>query len=56
MHADRILFLEDGRIIEQGSHEELLKLGGRYRDLHELQMRPSAEMLPQKVTEKADIQ
>ncbi|MCL4154301.1 UNVERIFIED_CONTAM: hypothetical protein GTU68_066739 [Idotea baltica] len=52
MHADRILFLEDGRIIEQGSHEELLKLGGRYSDLHELQMRPNAEML----AERVDIQ
>ncbi|WP_306263037.1 ABC transporter ATP-binding protein [Pararhizobium sp. IMCC21322] len=52
MHADRILFLEEGRIIEQGSHEELLKLGGRYSDLHELQMRPNAEML----AEKVDIQ
>lgn len=49
MHADRILFLEDGRIIEQGSHEELLKLGGRYFDLHELQMRPNAEILAEKV-------
>ncbi len=49
MHADRILFLEYGRIVEQGSHEELLKLGGRYSDLHELQMRPDAEMLAAKV-------
>lgn len=49
MHADRILFLEEGRIIEQGSHEELLKLGGRYSDLHELQMRPNAEILADKV-------
>ena len=48
MHADRILFLEEGRIIEHGSHEELLKLGGRYCDLHELQMRPNAEMLAEK--------
>ena len=48
MHADRILFLEHGQIVEQGSHEELLKLGGRYCDLHELQMRPSAEMLAKK--------
>ena len=49
MHADRILFLERGRIVEQGSHEELLKLGGRYSDLHALQMRPNAEMLAEKV-------
>ena len=48
MHADRILFLEHGRIVEQGSHDELLKLGGRYSDLHELQMRPTAEMLAEK--------
>ncbi len=48
MHADRILFLEHGRIVEQGSHEELLKLRGRYSDLHNLQMRPSAEMLTKK--------
>jgi ATP-binding cassette subfamily B protein len=45
MHADRILFIENGRIVEQGSHDELLKLGGRYSDLHELQMRPSADIL-----------
>lgn len=45
MHADRILFLEQGRIVEQGSHADLLKLGGRYSDLHDLQMRPGADML-----------
>ncbi len=50
MHADRILFLEHGQIVEQGSHDELLKLGGRYSDLHELQMRPSAEILTEKDT------
>ena len=40
MHADRILFLEDGEIVERGTHDELLALGGRYRALHDLQLRP----------------
>jgi ATP-binding cassette, subfamily B, bacterial len=35
--ADRILVLEHGRIIEQGSHKQLLALGGRYSELFELQ-------------------
>ena len=40
MHADRILFLEDGAVVESGTHAELLALGGRYRALHDLQLRP----------------
>ena len=40
MHADRILFLEHGRIVERGTHEELLALNGRYRALYDLQVRP----------------
>jgi ATP-binding cassette subfamily B protein len=35
--ADRILVLEAGRIIEQGSHEQLVDAGGRYSELFELQ-------------------
>jgi ATP-binding cassette subfamily B protein len=35
--ADRILVLEDGRIAEQGSHGQLVALGGRYAELFELQ-------------------
>lgn len=42
MHADRILFIEGGRIVEQGSHDELLSLNGRYRALYDLQTRPEA--------------
>lgn len=39
MHADRILFLERGRVVESGSHDALIALGGRYAALHELQTR-----------------
>lgn len=43
MHADLILFIEDGRIVERGTHDELLEQGGRYRTLYDLQVRPSDE-------------
>ena len=35
--ADRILVLEAGRVVEQGTHAELLAAGGLYRHLHDLQ-------------------
>ena len=44
MHADTILFLENGKIVEQGSHEELLAKGGRYRALYDLQTRPTEDL------------
>jgi len=37
--ADRIVVLEAGRIIEEGSHRELLSLGGSYKRLFDLQFR-----------------
>lgn len=36
-HADKILFLSNGQILEQGTHQELLKLKGRYCQLYTLQ-------------------
>ncbi|MDP9248668.1 MAG: ABC transporter ATP-binding protein, partial [Candidatus Dormibacteraeota bacterium] len=35
--ADRICVLEGGRVVELGSHEELLARGGRYRTMFDLQ-------------------
>ena len=35
--SDRILVMHAGRLVEQGSHDELLETGGLYRRLHELQ-------------------
>jgi len=36
-HADRICVLEHGRVVELGSHDELMAAGGRYRTMFDLQ-------------------
>lgn len=36
--SDRIYFLKDGQILEQGSHEELISFNGEYKHLYESQM------------------
>jgi ABC-type multidrug transport system fused ATPase/permease subunit len=36
-HADRICVLERGRVVELGTHDELMALGGRYRTMFDLQ-------------------
>ena len=38
-HADQVLVLDQGRMVEQGSHAELLAAGGVYAHLHSLQFR-----------------
>jgi ABC-type multidrug transport system fused ATPase/permease subunit len=39
-HADRICVVEGGKVVELGSHDELMALGGRYREMFDLQARP----------------
>ena len=36
-HADRIVVLEDGQLVEEGSHAALLSRGGVYAKLHRMQ-------------------
>ena len=36
-HADEILVMQEGRIVERGRHEDLIALGGYYRKLHDMQ-------------------
>ena len=46
MHADEILFLDEGRIIECGTHEQLLALKGKYFALYSLQLRDGNQLSP----------
>lgn len=39
IYADRIMVVVDGRIVEEGNHEELLEKGGEYKKLYDMQFR-----------------
>jgi ATP-binding cassette subfamily B protein len=40
---DKIVVLEDGEIIEQGTHQELLQTSGLYADIYQRQLRPQEQ-------------
>ena len=42
-HADQVLVLDQGRLVEQGTHAELLARGGLYAHLHRMQFREPGE-------------
>jgi ABC-type multidrug transport system fused ATPase/permease subunit len=43
--ADKIIVMRDGQIAEQGTHQELLEVGGLYREIYDLQLRPQEEVM-----------
>lgn len=43
-NADRILVIDDGKIVEEGSHGELMEKGGLYRRLYEMQFKEPEEL------------
>ena len=43
-NADTVLVLRDGQVVEQGTHEELMALGGEYTRIYDLQLRPQHEL------------
>lgn len=45
--ADKILVLDEGELVEQGTHDELLAKDGLYKALYETQFRPEPEITPE---------
>jgi ATP-binding cassette subfamily B protein len=52
MHADQILVMDKGSILERGTHEELLAMNGTYRKIYDLQMAGSETMSPRNAQEE----
>ncbi|MQG46794.1 MAG: ABC transporter ATP-binding protein, partial [SAR202 cluster bacterium] len=49
MHADEILFIEKGKIIERGNHNKLINNNGKYAELYKLQIRPDDKNKSEKI-------
>lgn len=52
-NADKIVVLKDGRVAEEGSHEELLTLGGEYTALYDMQFREQEMARRDVITDEA---
>jgi len=50
MHADAILVVEAGEVVERGRHDDLLRRGGRYASFFRLQQRDTASLAPLSAT------
>ena len=50
-HADLILVLDRGRIVQQGTHEELVRQPGLYREIVALQWQPERALGPAEAVE-----
>src|SRR5205085_1339867 len=57
MHADSILVVENGTVVESGRHEELLRKGGRYASFYRLQLKDQStlELTPLQAAYKSSI-
>jgi ATP-binding cassette, subfamily B, bacterial len=55
-HADQIVVLDAGRIVEQGTHQELLQRGGRYAEMVARQVRRRAPALPGEATSPGELE
>jgi ATP-binding cassette, subfamily B, bacterial len=54
-HADRIVVIERGLVVEEGSHDELMAAGGRYKTMFELQAARFAEGLDE-IDDDAEVE
>lgn len=52
--ADQILVIDQGRLVERGTHEELLHRGGLYKQLHDMQTKAKGRKLPHNVATSPD--
>jgi ABC-type multidrug transport system fused ATPase/permease subunit len=44
-HADQIVVLDEGQIVERGNHATLMALGGRYAEMYRREVEQAAEVL-----------